>query len=64
MAATGDPAITASKRAILLLGSTLTVMVGALISPALPDIQAVFAATPRVRWLVPLVLTMLSAPIP
>jgi MFS family permease len=60
MAATGDPAITASKRAILLLGSTLTVMVGALISPALPEMQAVFAATPRVRWLVPLVLTLPS----
>lgn len=42
----------------LLLASTLTVMSGATVSPALPAIQAAFADTPGVELLTRLVLTM------
>lgn len=45
-------------RLTLLLASTLTVMSGATISPALPKIEAAFADTPGAATLVRLVLTM------
>ncbi|HHP7243970.1 MAG TPA: hypothetical protein ACFE0H_04710 [Elainellaceae cyanobacterium] len=42
----------------LLLLSTLTVMAGATIAPSLPSMQAVFADTANVEYLVRLVLTI------
>ena len=42
----------------LLLTSSMTVMAGAIIAPALPDIERVFADQPRGALLVRLVLTL------
>ena len=42
----------------LLLGSTMTVMAGATISPALPQIDAVFQATPHAKLMVKLLLSV------
>jgi MFS family permease len=42
----------------LLLASSMTVMAGAIIAPALPDIERIFADQPRVELLVRLVLTL------
>ena len=46
------------KKLTLLLGSTLTVMSGATISPSLPEIQSYFEGTENVELLTRLVLTM------
>lgn len=46
------------KKLTLLLGSTLTVMSGATISPSLPEIQSYFSGTENVELLTRLVLTM------
>ncbi|MGB3205695.1 MAG: hypothetical protein WBB28_11960 [Crinalium sp.] len=43
---------------ILLLASSMTVMAGATISPALPSMAKAFSTTPNVSLLIPLVLTM------
>lgn len=47
-----------AKKAVLLAGSTLTVMAGATISPALPAIELEFAQHPHSELLVQLVLTL------
>ena len=47
----------------LLLVSTLTIMAGATISPALPKLQAHFAAIPQAKLLVELLLTIPAAAI-
>ncbi len=46
------------RRASLLLGSTLTVMAGAIISPALPEISRAFSHLPDAELLSKLVLTL------
>ena len=46
------------KRVTLLLGSTLTVMAGAIIAPALPEISNVYSHLPRAELLSKLILTM------
>jgi len=46
------------RKAVLLFTSTMTVMDGATISPALPEIQAAFKEIPNIEILVPLVLTV------
>ncbi len=46
------------KRTTLLLGSTLTVMAGAIIAPALPEISRVYEHLPRAELLSKLILTL------
>ncbi len=46
------------RRASLLLGSTLTVMAGAIISPALPEISRAFSHLPDAELLSKLILTL------
>ncbi len=46
------------KRVTLLLGSTLTVMAGAIIAPALPEISSVYEHLPRAELLSKLILTL------
>ncbi len=46
------------KRVTLLLGSTLTVMAGAIIAPALPEISRVYEHLPRAELLSKLILTL------
>lgn len=46
------------RRASLLLGSTLTVMAGAIISPALPEISRAFSHLPNAELLSKLILTL------
>jgi len=46
------------RNATLLLGSTLTVMAGAIIAPALPEISREFAHLPRAELLSKLILTL------
>lgn len=56
---TGAPSARRSRTAVLLLASTLTVMAGATISPALPGLAREFSGAPGSATLVPL---LLSAP--
>jgi MFS family permease len=55
----GDP-VSRLTGTTLLLASTLTIMSGATISPALPAMRNAFSATPNADVLVQLVLTMLA----
>lgn len=52
------PPPSASVKATLLLASSLTVMAGALVAPALPRISEVFADTPKVALLSKLIITL------
>lgn len=69
MIATKRPSVWTQPNLTILLGSTMTVMAGATISPALPAIERAFSATPNAALLTQLALTMpaliiaLSAPI-
>jgi MFS family permease len=48
----------ALRKATLLIGSTLTVMAGAIVAPALPQISREFADVPGIELLSRLVLTL------
>ena len=50
--------VSAAKKLLLLLVSTLTVMAGAIITPSLPGIREFFRGTEHVEVFVPLILTM------
>ncbi len=46
------------RQFVLLVTSTVTVMVGATLTPALPELQRHFADTPNINLLIPLFLTL------
>ena len=50
--------ITIGKKIVLLLASSMTVMAGAIVSPALVEIGHAFADVKDARFLVPLLLTL------
>ncbi len=55
---TQSPNISILVKLVLLLASSMTVMAGATISPALPSMAKAFSTTQNVSLLIPLVLTM------